>query len=81
MSDTKTTITRPPMFLFLVIKVTLVITPLAIIAGLAFSRLGFSDTAGMIMGAVLSWWIISKYNEILIEIVDYMREKYDQDPE
>ena len=81
MSNPKTTINRPPMFLFLVIKVTMVITPLAIIAGLVFSKLGLSDTAGLIMGALVAWWVIAKYDEILIETVDYMREKYDQDPQ
>lgn len=79
MSKSKTTLDRPPMFLFLVIKVALIITPLAIIAGLVFSKLGFSDTIGLIMGALVAWWVIAKYDEILIETVDYMREKYDQD--
>ena len=80
MSKSKSTVTRPPMFLFLIIKVTLVITPLAIIAGLVFSKLGFSDIAGLVIGAVIAWWVVAKYDEILIETVDYMREKYDQDP-
>lgn len=68
---------RPPMVLFLAIKFALITMPLSILSALLFVKLGISDIISMIMGGVVGWWIVGKYDEILIEVVDYMREKYD----
>lgn len=72
---------RPPMFLFLAIKFALITMPLSILSALLFVKLGISDIISMILGGLAGWWIVGKYDEILIEVVDYMREKYDQDTE
>ena len=71
---------RPPMILFLVIKFVLIWVPMSIIFAAVMIKAGASEWVGIPAGFLLAWWVKSKYEEILIEVVDYIREKYDQDP-
>lgn len=66
---------RPPMFLFLVIKFTLILAPLSVAISFLLSKSGMPQMESFLVGGILAWWVNSKYDEILIEIADYIREK------
>lgn len=65
------------MFLFLVFKVTLVLLPVLVFSAY-LQNLGIQDWLSSIISGLVGWWLLSKYDEILIDVVDYTREKDDQ---
>lgn len=66
---------RPPMFLFLVIKIGLMFTSMAVVMGILLQSWGLPPWASFFISGGLAWYVSSKYDEILIEIADYLREK------
>jgi hypothetical protein len=69
--------TRPPMLLFLVFKITMVLLPVVIFSSYMSTIMGIENWISAILSAVVGWWLLSKYDEILIDVVDYTRAKDD----
>jgi len=72
---------RPALLLWVVMKITIQVFPLAILLSVVGEKLGAPLWPSMIVATIMSWWINEKYEELHIEVTDYIREKYlDQDP-
>lgn len=66
---------RPPMVLFLVVRYLMILFPLTASVGFLLNNAGFPIWACLLVGTMLSSWVVGKYEEILIEVKEYINTK------